>query len=114
MRARRCRPLLAGAALDRSRRLRPEAARTPSGLPLEDDVTEDHFWSHQGELRLMSVGHPPKDVAPRITSGHLESGKFVPVWDVDGRVTAVLGANSPREFLRGRLAFRASFARPSL
>lgn len=88
-------------------------ARTMSGLPLEDEVPEDYFWSNQAELRLMSVGHPPRDVTPQITSGDLRSGKFVAVWDVDGQVTAVLAANSPKEFFHGRLAFRSSFARPS-
>ncbi|KQW45026.1 hypothetical protein ASC77_19785 [Nocardioides sp. Root1257] len=92
------------AAADSAQRV----AAAMSGLDLDDDVSENYFWSHQAELRLMSVGHAPPDVAPRITSGDLESGKFVAEWEVDGRVSAVLAANSPREFLQGRLAFRAS------
>lgn len=87
-----------------------KVATVMTGLPIEDDVSEDYFWSHQADLRLMSVGHPPQGVDPRITSGDLAAGKFVAVWDVDGHVRAVLAANSPREFLQGRLALRAALA----
>lgn len=90
-----------------------KVATVMSGLPVEDDVHEDYFWSHQTDLRLMSVGHPPPGVLPRITSGDLAAGKFVAEWDVDGHVTAVLAANSPREFLQGRLALRAALSERS-
>ena len=81
-------------------------ARTVLGLEPEESLDEHYFWSNQGALRLMSVGGLTPDSQLEVVSGDLESGKFVAHWIENDRVVGVLGANSPKDFLKGRLAFR--------
>lgn len=85
-------------------------ARTVLGLEQEESLDEHYFWSNQGVLRLMSVGGRTPQAQLEIVSGDLQSGKFVAQWVENGRVVGALGANSARDFLQSRLAFRKDLA----
>jgi 3-phenylpropionate/trans-cinnamate dioxygenase ferredoxin reductase subunit len=80
-------------------------ARAVLGLAPVPVVAEEYFWSDQADLRLMSVGHRTPGARMEIVSGELAHDKFVAQWtDEEGRVVAVVGVNSAKDFLRGRMA----------
>ena len=81
-------------------------ARAVLGLPPQPAADEGYFWSNQAALKLQSVGSFPVGAEIDVTSGDLAEGMFVAIASVDGEVRGVLAANSPREFLRARLARR--------
>lgn len=85
------------------------AARAAAALlGVESSVPPDDgfFWSNQADLKLQFVGSVPPDADAKIAAGSFESGRFAVHYTVEGRLTGVLAANSPRDFLRGRLALR--------
>lgn len=81
-------------------------ARTMLGLDPEPSLEEHYFWSNQAGLRLMSVGRRTVDAELEIVSGDLAEGKFVAHWTEGDRLVGVIGANSVKDFLRSRNAFR--------
>jgi hypothetical protein len=82
-------------------------ARTVLGLPPEDSAHDDYFWSNQGHLRLVSVGRRTPTSHLVMAAGALADDKFVAHWvEQDGRVVGVVGANSAKDFLHGRVAVR--------
>lgn len=84
------------------------AARSILGLDPEPELDEHYFWSDQAGLRLVSVGGRTAGAELEIVSGELSAGKFVAHWTKGGRVVGVVGANSAKDFLQGRLAYRAA------
>jgi len=83
-------------------------ARSLLGLPSERENAEEYFWSYQGDLRLMSVGHRSASAQMHVVSGDLDSGKFVVEWREGDVVVGAVAANSARDFLRSRVALRQS------
>ena len=103
-----CRPVQHwSAAVESAQRV----GSTVLGLTPKESARDDYFWSNQGSLRLMSVGHRTATSELEIVTGALADDKFVARWvEQDGRIAGVVGANSPKEFLRGRMAFRRDAA----
>ncbi|MFC4011157.1 NAD(P)/FAD-dependent oxidoreductase [Nonomuraea purpurea] len=101
----RCRPIGHWtAAADSAARV----AATIVGVPPPDLGEDGFFWSDQADLRLQFVGAVPPTATAAVVHGGFDSGRFV-VHYIDGdRLTGVFAANAPREFLRGRLALRAT------
>jgi 3-phenylpropionate/trans-cinnamate dioxygenase ferredoxin reductase subunit len=83
-------------------------ARGLLGLEPEPEIDEAYFWSYQGDLRLMSVGHRTPASEMHVVSGDLASGKFVVEWREGDDVVGAVAANSARDFLRSRMALRRS------
>jgi 3-phenylpropionate/trans-cinnamate dioxygenase ferredoxin reductase subunit len=83
-------------------------ARGLLGLEQEREVDEAYFWSYQGDLRLMSVGHRTSSAEMHLVSGELASGKFVVEWREGDEVVGAVAATSARDFMRSRLALRRS------
>jgi 3-phenylpropionate/trans-cinnamate dioxygenase ferredoxin reductase subunit len=83
-------------------------ARAVLGLDAEPCLDERYFWSDQAGLRLMSVGGRTAGAELEIVAGDLAAGTFVAHWTEGDRVVGVLGANKVKDFLQGRLAFRAA------
>lgn len=75
-------------------------------LEQEPEVDEAYFWSYQGDLRVMSVGHRSSSAELHVVSGDLGSGKFVVEWREGDEVVGAVAANSARDFLRSRMALR--------
>jgi 3-phenylpropionate/trans-cinnamate dioxygenase ferredoxin reductase subunit len=80
------------------------AARGLLDLPPEQAFSEEYFWSYQGDLRLMSVGHRSASAQMHVVSGDLYSEKFVVEWREGDLVVGAVAANSARDFLRSRAA----------
>ncbi|WP_245916488.1 NAD(P)/FAD-dependent oxidoreductase [Nocardioides gansuensis] len=78
------------------------------GLEQEEEIDEAYFWSYQGDLRLMSVGHRTPLAEMHLVSGDLASGKFVVEWREGDKVVGAVAANSARDFLHSRMALRRS------
>jgi len=76
------------------------------GLEQEPDIDEAYFWSYQGDLRLMSVGHRTASSEMHLISGDLAAGKFVVEWREGDVVVGAIAANSARDFLHSRMALR--------
>lgn len=76
------------------------------GLEQEPKIDEAYFWSYQGDLRLMSVGHRTPTSEMHVVSGDLASGKFVVEWREGDQVVGAVAANSARDFLHSRMALR--------
>ena len=81
-------------------------ARSLLDLPAEPEVAEEYFWSYQGDLRLMSVGHRSASSHLHVVSGDLDSGKFVVEWREGDVVVGAVAANSARDFLSSRMSLR--------
>ncbi|MFD5747271.1 NAD(P)/FAD-dependent oxidoreductase [Streptomyces sp. NPDC127033] len=73
--------------------------------PVQDD---GFFWSDQGDLRLQFAGYSGPGSEAAVVSGALDADAFVVHYTDRGRLTGVFAANSPREFLRGRMALRSA------
>jgi 3-phenylpropionate/trans-cinnamate dioxygenase ferredoxin reductase component len=72
----------------------------------EPDAADDgFFWTEQHGHRLQFVGSATPDTEVTVTSGTLDSGKFVAELRSSGELTGVFGSNSPRDFLKSRLSF---------
>ncbi|MET8181542.1 FAD-dependent oxidoreductase [Streptomyces sp. NPDC005336] len=78
------------------------------GLEQEQEIDEAYFWSYQGDLRLMSVGHRTPSSVMHLVSGDLASGKFVVEWREGDAVAGAVAVNSARDFLHSRMALRGS------
>jgi len=84
------------------------AARTITGDATEPAASDEFFWSDQGALRLQFAGQAGPDAVATVDAGSLESGAFVLLYTDSGGLSGVFAANSPRDFLRGRVALRAA------
>lgn len=72
----------------------------------EPDAPDDgFFWTEQHAHRLQFVGSAALEAEVTVTSGSLDSGKFVAELHSSGQLTGVFGSNSPRDFLKSRLSF---------
>ncbi|MGP4014894.1 NAD(P)/FAD-dependent oxidoreductase [Saccharopolyspora sp. 5N708] len=68
-----------------------------------EPVTPSHFfWTDVGDIRIQAVGTFPEGGELAVVDGALAERKFVATHSADGRVTGVLGWNSPRQFTRAR------------
>ncbi len=76
-------------------------------------MDEAFFWSHQGDLKLQSVGRWEAGATTSLVSGSLQSGRFVANHSVDDRLVGVLAANDPRGFLASRRALRDASSVPA-
>lgn len=72
----------------------------PAGLPRNDD----YFWSDQYDARLQCIGTGAGNTRVTLESGHLEDASFVAFCRSGTSVTGVFAVNSPREFVRSRMA----------
>lgn len=88
------------AASDSATRAAAALLGVEASIPPDDGF----FWSNQAELKLQFAGSASPEA--KIAAGTYESGRFAIHYTVAGRLTGVLAANSPRDFLRGRLALR--------
>lgn len=82
------------------------AAAALLGVESPAPPDDGFFWSNQAELKLQFAGSVPPEAVAEVAAGTFESGRFAVHYTVDGRLTGVLAANSPRDFLRGRVALR--------
>lgn len=92
------------AAADSAARVAAAVLGTPGSGPADDGF----FWSNQAELRLQFVGTAGPDATVTVVSGDYDTGKFVVHYTDGDRLTGVFAANAPRDFLRARLALRAT------
>jgi 3-phenylpropionate/trans-cinnamate dioxygenase ferredoxin reductase subunit len=80
------------------------AVLSMDATPVPDD---GYFWSDQYGLRIQFAGHSEPFADMEVASGSIDDRVFTLRWTVDGRVVGVLGVNSPKEFMRLRLALRS-------
>jgi NADPH-dependent 2,4-dienoyl-CoA reductase/sulfur reductase-like enzyme len=66
-----------------------------------------YFWSDQFDVKIQSIGLPAATDEVRVVAGSIAEGRFVACYGRDGRLSAVLGFNSPREVM----GFRALLGR---
>jgi 3-phenylpropionate/trans-cinnamate dioxygenase ferredoxin reductase subunit len=103
-----CRPIAHWtAAADSATRAAEALVRSEPSLPADDGF----FWSDQADLRLQFAGRAEPGSVITVAAGSLDAAAFVVHYTTDGRLTGVFAANSPREFLRGRIALRSARAR---
>jgi 3-phenylpropionate/trans-cinnamate dioxygenase ferredoxin reductase subunit len=89
------------AAADSARRV----AHAVMDLDQPADPGDGFFWTEQHGHRLQFVGSAAVDSELDVPSGALESGRFVAGLRTGGAITGVFASNSPRDFLKRRLAF---------
>jgi 3-phenylpropionate/trans-cinnamate dioxygenase ferredoxin reductase component len=82
------------------------AARTLAGDDRHAAVDDGYFWSDQGDLRLQFAGHATPDSAVSFAAGSFDEDAFTIQYITGNRLTGVLAVNSPRAFLRARIALR--------
>lgn len=100
-----CRPIAHWtAASDSAARVAAALLDAPEPGPDEDGF----FWSNQADLRLQFAGAAGPDATVTVVSGDYDTGKFVVHYTDRDRLTGVFAANAPRDFLRARLALRAT------
>jgi 3-phenylpropionate/trans-cinnamate dioxygenase ferredoxin reductase subunit len=87
------------------------AAATIARGEAEHTPDDGFFWSDQGSLRLQFAGHAGPDSVASLATGDFDGGSFVVHYATGRRMTGVFAVNSPRDFLRGRLALRSAGAR---
>ena len=92
------------AAADSARR----TAHALVGAERPRDPGDGFFWTDQHGHRLQFVGTAPADAEVEVHTGSTDSGKFVAELRSSGVVTGVFASNSPRDFLKYRLAFQNS------
>jgi 3-phenylpropionate/trans-cinnamate dioxygenase ferredoxin reductase subunit len=92
------------AAADSARR----AAHALAGAQPPNDAGDGFFWTEQHGHRLQFVGTATVDADLQVCHGSLGEGKFVAelIAPGSGAVTGVFASNSPRDFLKRRLAFQ--------
>jgi hypothetical protein len=64
-----------------------------------------YFWTDQYDVRIQAYGLPSPAAEMTIAEGDVAQGRFAALYREDGRVTAVLGWNMPKQarLLRQRL-----------
>ena len=92
------------AAADSARR----TAHALMGVDRPRDPGDGFFWTEQHGHRLQCVGTAPPDAEMDVRTGSLADGKFVAELRAGGVLTGVFASNSPRDFLKSRLAFQTS------
>ena len=55
-----------------------------------------YFWSDQFDVKIQSIGLPAATDEVRVVAGSIAEGRFVACYGRDGRLSAVVGFNSPR------------------
>jgi len=95
------------AAADSARR----TAHTLVGAEQPGDARDGFFWTEQHGHRLQFVGTAPVDAEVEVQAGSTDAGKFAAELRSGGVVTGVFASNSPRDFLKSRLAFQKSTRR---
>jgi NADPH-dependent 2,4-dienoyl-CoA reductase/sulfur reductase-like enzyme len=70
--------------------------------PTDPHDNPPYFWSQQFGLRLQLVGRIDPDLDLEIVDGSLDDGDFVAVQHHRDLISAVIGWNSPRSFLKWR------------
>ncbi|OEV05382.1 NAD(P)/FAD-dependent oxidoreductase [Streptomyces oceani] len=63
-----------------------------------------YFWSEQYGVRIQFAGHRGAEDEVRVEAGDPADRSFLAVYEREGRATAVLGVNRPKEFTRWRRA----------
>lgn len=87
------------------------AARTAAAILDADPpaAPEDgFFWSDQADLKLQFAGRAAPEAVTTVVKGSLDEDAFVAHYTVGEQLVAVFAANSPRDFLRGRVALRSA------
>ncbi|WP_214102610.1 NAD(P)/FAD-dependent oxidoreductase [Acrocarpospora catenulata] len=69
-----------------------------------------YFWSDQYDRKLQVHGFPSADAHLELLDGDLDADRFAAVYLVDGRATAVVAVNHPRQVLAGRRRVLAELA----
>jgi 3-phenylpropionate/trans-cinnamate dioxygenase ferredoxin reductase subunit len=89
-----------------------ESARRAAQAVLSIDAPptpeDGYFWSDQYGLRIQFAGCAEPLAEVDVLSGSLAGGAFTAQYRLDGRVVGVLGVNSPRDFMRLRMALRTA------
>jgi NADPH-dependent 2,4-dienoyl-CoA reductase/sulfur reductase-like enzyme len=60
-------------------------------------VPVPYFWSDQYDVKMQVHGVLPADAEVSIVEGDVAGGRFVAQYELDGRVTGVLGWNMPKQ-----------------
>lgn len=90
------------AAADSARR----TAHALTATPYNPDLGDGYFWTEQFGHRLQFAGSAADNCALEMISGSLEHGNFVANVVAEGAVAGVFASNSPREFIKSRIALR--------
>ncbi|WP_433365544.1 NAD(P)/FAD-dependent oxidoreductase [Streptosporangium sp. CA-115845] len=61
-----------------------------------------YFWSDQYDRKIQAHGFPSADARVEVIDGDLDADRFAVMYLVDGRATAVVAVNHPRQVLAGR------------
>jgi NADPH-dependent 2,4-dienoyl-CoA reductase/sulfur reductase-like enzyme len=61
-----------------------------------------YFWSDQYDRKLQAHGFPDGDAEIEVIDGDLDGDRFTALYLTEGRATAVVGMNNPRQTLAGR------------
>jgi hypothetical protein len=56
-----------------------------------------YFWTDQFDAKIQAYGLPSREADFEIVAGNAADGKFAALYGIDGRVTAALSWNLPRE-----------------
>jgi len=60
------------------------------------------FWSDQYDRKIQLAGRPHPDDEVRVVDGSTDEHRFAAFYGRQGRLTAVLGMNRPRQVMQGR------------
>jgi 3-phenylpropionate/trans-cinnamate dioxygenase ferredoxin reductase subunit len=91
------------------------AARTAAAILGTDPPTaqeDGFFWSDQADLKLQFAGRVTPEAATTVVKGNFDENAFVAHYTVGERLAAAFAANSPRDFLRSRVALRSAGQTP--
>jgi NADPH-dependent 2,4-dienoyl-CoA reductase/sulfur reductase-like enzyme len=74
-------------------------------------VPVPYFWSDQYDVKIQVIGHPGPDDDVVVVDGSVEDRRFVALYGRDGKLSAALGFNRPRQLMgfRPLLEAGASF-----
>ncbi|WP_432841689.1 NAD(P)/FAD-dependent oxidoreductase [Dactylosporangium sp. CA-092794] len=61
-----------------------------------------YFWSDQYDRKLQAHGFPDGNAEIEVIDGDLDGDRFAALYLTEGRATAVVGMNNPRQTLAGR------------
>jgi 3-phenylpropionate/trans-cinnamate dioxygenase ferredoxin reductase subunit len=61
-----------------------------------------YFWSDQYDVKIQMIGIPDPADPVEVVEGSVESGRFVAIYEHDGRLSAALAFGRPRQLMRFR------------
>ena len=95
-------------AIEQAKYVAKQIAGTSDGAPF---AGLPYFWSDQFDRRIQAHGFIDAEAELEVIDGDLDSRSFAAVYVADGRATAVIGMNKPRQVLAGRRRVVADLAK---